>query len=71
MLIIVQTIIPGISIWYKEASVAIASITGTNYCPDAYFNYACCQTLVKNNVYTRSSIGRPQVEKHASLFVQA
>ena len=35
-LIIVQTIIPGISIWYKVASIAIASVTGANYCPNTY-----------------------------------
>ena len=31
----------------------IAYITGANYCPDVVvFNYACCQTLVNNRVYS-------------------
>ena len=37
------------------------------------FNYACCQVLANNNLFTQKSncIGRFQVEKCVSLFVQA
>ena len=43
----------------------VPSITGANYCPDAYYlNYACCPALVNNNLLTQRSscIGRLQVE---------
>ena len=53
---------------------AMANIRDTNYCPDAqYFNHACCQTLVNYSSLTQRSsfIGRLQVERCVSLFVQA
>ena len=72
-LIIAQTIIPGISIWQKVASIAVAILTGTNIRSDAYYNYACFQALVNNNFIIMSTqrsscISRLQV---LSLFIQA
>ena len=53
MVAIVQTIIPGISIWSK-----VASITGANYCPDTFV----VRRLLTIMFTQRSScIGRSQV----------
>ena len=71
VLIIVHTIIPGISIWWKVASVAIASVTSANYCPEAYLILLVVRSLLTLMFTRRSScIGRLQAEKCVSLFVQ-
>ena len=55
--------------------LATASITGTNYCPDALqlIILIVRRLLVNNHLFTQRSscIGGLQVEKHVSLFVQA
>ena len=50
----------------------VTSVTGANYCPDLYLIMLVVRCLLTIMSIQRSSyIGRPQVEKHASLFVQA
>ena len=58
-LIVVQAITPGISIWQKVASIAVDSITGANYCPDAYLFMLVVRRLLLIMLTQRSNcIGR-------------
>ena len=53
-------------------SIAIASVTGANYCPDTYLIMLVVRHLFTIMFTQRSScIGRLQVEKRVTLFFQA